>query len=215
MTLKVSEIFFSLNGEGFLIGAPTVFVRLSGCNLSCEWCDTRYAWEKGIEKTPKEITEAVTENDNGYCTWVLLTGGEPLLQDIDELVFMLRDTGYKICVETNGSLYKDILRECDFISADIKPPSSQNPTSNIPVFSRIVSAIEERKGQVKAVIADKDDYTFVKTFVEDNNLTIPLVLQPCWGYMTYQELCDLYFEDPIPLKSIRILTQIHKIGGIK
>jgi len=212
--MNVSEIFLSLNGEGLLIGVPTIFVRLSGCNLQCTWCDTTYAWEKGTEKTIKQVIEEVRTCDNGFCDWVLITGGEPLLQEIDGLVRKLKNE-YKIGIETNGSIYKDVLQMCDFISADIKPPSSGNPTDNIPTFTRIVNAIKKKNGQVKAVIADENDYTFVQKFIHKNTLTVPVVLQPCWGRMTYQDLCRIYFRTPVPVRNIRILTQIHKIGGIK
>ena len=212
--MNVSEIFLSLNGEGLLIGVPTIFVRLSGCNLQCTWCDTKYAWEKGTEKTVEQVIEEVKTCDNGFCDWVLITGGEPLLQEIDELVRKLKNE-YRIGIETNGSIYKDVLQMCDFISADIKPPSSGNPTDNIPTFTRIVNAIKKKNGQVKAVIADENDYTFVQKFIHENTIRVPVVLQPCWGKMTYQDLCKIYFKTPVPVRTIRILTQIHKIGDIK
>ncbi len=212
--MKVSEIFFSLNGEGLLVGVPTIFVRLSGCNLRCQWCDTRYAWEKGTEKNVEDITEDVRKVDNTLCEWVFLTGGEPLLQDISHLVDAL-SLKYRIGIETNGSLYKDVLRRCDFISVDIKPPSSRNPTEDVDTFTKVVEAVRERGGQVKAVIADENDYLFVKTFVETHHVTAPLILQPCWGEMSYRELCRLYFKNPITIRNIRVLTQIHKIGDIK
>lgn len=212
--MNVSEIFFSLNGEGLLMGVPTIFVRLSGCNLQCAWCDTKYAWEKGVKKTVEQVVEEVKTSDNGFCSWVLITGGEPLLQKIDELVRKLR-SAYSIGIETNGSIYADVLTLCDFISVDIKPPSSQNPTEDMPTFKKIVDTITTRSGQIKAVIADEDDYTFVQKIIQEMNLTVPVVLQPCWGRMTYQELCNLYFENPVPVPTVRILTQIHKIGGIK
>lgn len=212
--LDVSEIFFSLNGEGLLMGVPTVFVRLSGCNLRCAWCDTEYAWGKGSKKSVEEIVKEVEKADNGFCSWILLTGGEPLIQKIDQLVHPLRKK-YKIGIETNGSLYKDVLKNCDFISVDIKPPSSGNPTEDMHSFRGIVDVIERKEGQVKAVIADENDYAFVYRFVQENSMTVPLVLQPCWGRMGYHDLCKLYFKNPLPVRNIRILTQIHKIGGIK
>ncbi len=213
--LNVSEIFFSLNGEGVLIGTPTVFVRLSGCNLRCTWCDTKYAWEEGVKKDVEQIAREVKGEDNGFCEWVLLTGGEPLLQDIGGLVDELKRVGYTIGIETNGSLYKDILEKCDFISVDIKPPSSGNPTSDVTTFTHVVDVIEEKKGQMKAVIADENDYQFIHTFVRKIKAAGPLVLQPCWGRMTYNQLCRLYFDHPMPHSDIRILTQIHKLGDIK
>lgn len=212
--MKVSEIFFSLNGEGLLIGVPTVFVRLSGCNLDCAWCDTRYA-EKGIEKSVEDIVKMIHTCDNGFCSWVLITGGEPLLQDIRPLVTQLKREKYSIGIETNGSIYKDVLKGCDFISADVKTPSSNNPTTDMKTFKKIVDTIKKKDGQIKAVIADEDDYYFVYTLIKKHGITVPVVLQPCWGSMRYDQLCSLYFKDPIPVTTIRVLTQIHKKGGIK
>lgn len=213
--LDISEIFFSLNGEGLLIGVPTVFVRLSGCNLRCQWCDTAYAWNTGTEKGIPDIVKEVKRADNGFCIWVLITGGEPLIQNIDGLTKNLKKAGYRIGIETNGSLYKKALNTCDFISADLKTPSSRNPTTDVQTFKKICTAIKKRSGQVKAVIADKNDYQFVYEFVQEHNLKVPLVLQPCWGTLTYKNLCELYFEDPVPTRHIMVLTQIHKIGDIK
>lgn len=212
--MNVSEIFFSLNGEGLLIGVPTVFVRLSGCNLDCAWCDTPYA-RKGTEKSVEDIVKAVRMCDNGFCSWVLITGGEPLIQDIHELVINLKKAGYTIGIETNGSIYKGVLTTCDFISVDVKPPSSKNPTTDVKTFNRIVTVIKKKNGQVKAVIADENDYNFVYKLVKEHEITVPVVLQPCWGSMSYSQLCRLYFENPLPTKNIRVLTQIHKVGDIK
>lgn len=212
--MKVSEIFFSLNGEGLLIGVPTIFVRLSGCNLDCAWCDTGYA-EKGVEKSVEDIVEIVRACDNGYCSWVLITGGEPLIQDIHPLVICLKREGYTIGIETNGSIYKDVLTICDFISVDVKTPSSNNATTDMRTFKKIVDTIKKKDGQIKAVIADENDYNFVYALVKEHGIRVPVVLQPCWGSMQYDQLCSLYFENPIPVTNIRVLTQIHKIGGIK
>lgn len=213
--LTVSEVFFSLNGEGLHSGVPTIFVRLTGCNLRCAWCDTQYAWEGGVETSVGDVVEEVNACDNGFCEWVLITGGEPLTQDITSLVTALRSSGYKIGVETNGSLYADVLNSVDFISADLKPPSSKNPTADFTTFNKIIHAIQKRSGQVKAIIADENDYHFVKTLVETYKWPVPFILQPCWGHMTYDELCSLYFRSPLPTKSVRVLTQLHKIGNIK
>lgn len=215
MNLDISEIFFSLNGEGILIGIPTIFVRLSGCNLRCTWCDTQYAWEKGSKMSLQETLDRVLQCDNGFCSWVLLTGGEPLLQDIGPLIDALHRKKYLVGIETNGSLYESCLKKCDFISADLKPPSSGNKTDDLEVFKKITRVIRKKSGQIKAVIADPDDYRFVRDIITTNDLKSPLVLQPCWGRLTYRELCDLYFAEPLPLRHILVLTQIHKLGDIK
>ncbi|MGD2248241.1 MAG: 7-carboxy-7-deazaguanine synthase QueE [Candidatus Methanofastidiosia archaeon] len=213
--IDISEIFFSLNGEGLLIGAPSVFVRLSKCNLRCAWCDTKYAWEPGRIVSAKDITEKVNRVNAG-CQWVVITGGEPLLQDITPLVDHIQcNTNFKICVETNGTLYNQVLYQCDFISADIKPPSSGNPTTDIEPLDRIMKVIKKNRGQLKAVIADEHDYAFVHSFVTNNSVEVPVVLQPCYNTMEYSTLYTLYKKTPLNTQSVRILPQIHKIGGFK
>jgi organic radical activating enzyme len=85
----------------------------------------------------------------------------------------------------------------------------------MPTFSKIVNAITKKDGQIKAVIADKKDYEFVKKFVEENSFNVPLIIQPCCGEISYKELCELYISNPINHDNVRVLLQIHKIGGIK
>jgi len=99
--LKVSEIFFSIQGEGYVIGLPSNFIRLSGCNLRCKWCDTKYAWEEYTEMTEKEIVRQL----NWRIKRVTITGGEPLLQNLGTLVAMLDRLGYSIIIETNGTIF--------------------------------------------------------------------------------------------------------------
>lgn len=212
--LLVSEIFFSINGEGLEIGKPTVFLRLSGCNLDCSWCDTKYANYNVVEKNIDEILDEIGKINNGIKS-VLITGGEPLLQDIEELVEILHEKGYYISIETNGSIYHDILLKIDFISVDIKTPSSKNETNDLDIFNKIVNAIIKRNGQMKTVISDKNDYIFIKKFINENSFNVPLIIQPCWDKLTYKELCELYTKDPIDHNNVRILLQIHKVGEIK
>ncbi|NYT03701.1 MAG: 7-carboxy-7-deazaguanine synthase QueE [Candidatus Methanofastidiosa archaeon] len=212
--LLVSEIFFSLNGEGLEIGKPTVFVRLSGCNLDCSWCDTKYAEENAVSMAVNEIIEKI-ENCNNGTNSVLITGGEPLTQDIEELVDKIHKNNYYLSIETNGSVYKDILFNIDFISVDIKTPSSNNETKDLTIFNKIVDAIKTRDGQMKAVVADEKDYYFLKQFIEENSFNVPLIIQPCWGKISYKELCEMYISNPIAHDNVRVLLQIHKIGEIK
>lgn len=212
--LLISEIFFSLNGEGLEMGKPTIFVRLSGCNLDCSWCDTKYADHNATEKNIDGILEEI-EKCNSDINSVLITGGEPLTQDIELLVDALHRKQYDIGIETNGSVYKDVLLKIDFISVDIKTPSSNNETNDLVIFNKIVNAIEIRKGQMKAVIADRRDYDFLKKFIQENSFNVPLIIQPCWGNLSYKELCEMYLNNPINHNNVRVLLQIHKLGEIK
>jgi len=212
--LLVSEIFVSFNGEGLEIGKPTIFLRLSGCNLDCSWCDTKYANYNAVERNTKEIMEEIDKLNNGINS-VLITGGEPLLQDIEEIVDKLHKKNYYITIETNGSVYDDVLQKIDFISVDIKTPSSNNETNDLFIFTKIINAIKKRNGQMKAVIADRIDYDFLKKFIEENSFNVPLIIQPCWGKLNYKELCEMYLTNPIIHNNVRVLLQIHKLGDIK
>lgn len=118
-TLKISEIFFSAQGEGLRVGEPTIFIRLAGCNLRCNFCDTKYAWNNGKERSVKDILKKI-ENFNKFTNWVCITGGEPLLQDISVLVRELKKAKYLIQLETNGRIYKEL--SFDWITISPKPP---------------------------------------------------------------------------------------------
>jgi len=126
--LKVNEIFYSIQGESSFAGLPCVFVRLTGCNLRCSWCDTAYAYEEGAEKSAEEILAAV----GAYpCRLVEITGGEPLLQRATPaLARLLLDRGYSVLVETNGSKNIDVLDSRCMRIMDIKCPSSGESGSN-------------------------------------------------------------------------------------
>ncbi|MCJ7697691.1 MAG: 7-carboxy-7-deazaguanine synthase QueE [Thermoplasmata archaeon] len=100
--MKVNEIFYSIQGEGTLIGVPSIFLRLTGCNLRCSFCDTTYAYEQGTEMSIQEI---LGEIKKFACTYICLTGGEPLLQkDTPKLIDCLLQQKYQLCLETNGSI---------------------------------------------------------------------------------------------------------------
>ncbi len=120
--MKISEIFYSLQGEGVLIGEPTTFIRTIGCNLDCSWCDTKYAREGGVEMSLDEILDEVS----GYgAPFVCITGGEPLLQpEVYKLIEALLEDEYHITIETNGSVPLNNLPSSDeiMISMDSKMP---------------------------------------------------------------------------------------------
>ena len=201
----LSEIFFSVNGEGLQIGIPMVFIRLSGCNLRCKWCDTKDSW---VQNDQVSLDDIVKEVDKYDTEWVCITGGEPLLQDIKPLIKKLQ---YKISLETNGTIYDDIIKEIDFVSVDIKTPSS-GMKNDFTVLQKVLDTTKD--GQLKTVISDENDYLFVKNSLNEIDLKFPLILQPNFFELSYKDLFSLYSKNPVD-HEIRILMQLHKIGDLK
>ena len=201
----LSEIFFSVNGEGLQIGIPMVFIRLSGCNLRCKWCDTKDSW---VQNDQVSLDDIVKEVDKYDIEWVCITGGEPLLQDIKPLIKKLQ---YKISLETNGTIYDDIIKEIDFVSVDIKTPSS-GMKNDFTVLQKVLDTTKD--GQLKTVISDENDYLFVKNSLNEIDLKFPLILQPNFFELSYKDLFSLYSKNPVD-HEIRILMQLHKIGDLK
>jgi 7-carboxy-7-deazaguanine synthase len=161
LTLYLSEIFYSVQGEGELAGVPSVFVRTSGCNLRCSWCDSAYtSWEpEGDTHEVKEVVEAVSEYDADH---VVVTGGEPLLQpDFDELCAALDE---HTTVETNATVYRD--SDADLVSMSPKlsnsTPEGAGAWGEIHEgkrlnFEVIESYIDSHDYQIKFVVADRED----------------------------------------------------------
>jgi 7-carboxy-7-deazaguanine synthase len=160
VTLKVSEIFHSIQGESSYAGLPCVFIRLTGCNLRCTYCDTRYAYDRGRDLAVEQIVRTAADYD---CPLIEITGGEPLLQEqTPELARRLLAAGFKVLVETNGS--RDISRldtACTRI-VDIKCPSSGEHRQNDMRNLERLSAGDE----VKFVIGDRRDFCFARELVE-------------------------------------------------
>ncbi|WP_372682421.1 radical SAM protein [Desulfosarcina sp.] len=154
MILTVNEIFYSIQGESVYAGLPCVFVRLTGCNLRCHYCDTRYAFDEGNAMSVAQIVDQVATFG---CRLVEITGGEPLFQDhTPALVDALLGSGYQLLMETNGSLDIDrVDRRCSRIM-DIKCPSSGAHMKNDDANLQRLTVHD----QVKFVIGDRDDFLF-------------------------------------------------------
>jgi 7-carboxy-7-deazaguanine synthase len=206
--MLISEIFHSLQGEGLLIGLPTVFVRTSGCNLRCKWCDTDYAFEGGQEMSIEEVLDSVGKYN---CLHVCLTGGEPLLQkDAIKLINALLEKGYLISIETGGSVSVELL-PCDdnlSISLDIKCPSSGEHDrmnfSNLELLSP--------NDQLKFVIADGEDYEYAKKILDEYETICQIVMQPVGG-TDMKALAEKVLDDKL---NVRVLPQLHKlIWGVR
>ena len=201
--MKVTEIFASIQGEGRYIGRPTTFVRLSGCNLRCSWCDTKYAYADGRQMT---VAEVVKEVRRLGLRNVCITGGEPLLQakELRGLLKQLRSAGCETVLETNGTIYdKEAFLAAACVSADMKPPSSGEKSDE-----RILSKLSE-KDQVKIIVADEKDMAYAKRIIPKSKAEV--VLQPLDG-INMKKLA----QDALKLKlDARVLPQLHKVVGLK
>lgn len=206
MPLRVNEIFFSIQGESTYAGLPCVFVRLSGCNLRCTYCDTRHAYDEGEFM---EIPEIVARVSGYNCRLVEITGGEPLLQgDAPLLAGRLLDLGFTVLLETNGSLdISGVDRRCIRI-LDIKCPSSGesewNDFGNLSVLTH--------EDEIKFVVGDRADYEYVKGIMVEfagvlGSLKPPLI-SPVYDKIDLKSLASWILEDRLP---VRLQVQLHKI----
>lgn len=158
--MRISEIFYSLQGEGFLAGVPSVFVRLAGCPLRCRWCDTKYAWaeEAGREYDVAEIIEQVQQ---WPCGFVVVTGGEPMSHsDLPQLVRQLKDTGKHVTIETAGIAYVPNL-PCDLMS--ISPKLS----NSVPDDAKSAAMHEDSRFNLAVLKQLIDNYNYQLKFVVD------------------------------------------------
>ncbi len=204
MTLLVNEIFFSIQGESIYNGRPCVFIRLTGCNLRCVYCDTTYAYEEG---TPRDKDWILKEVEKFACPLVEVTGGEPLLQhETTSLIDRLIASGYEVMLETNGSLdVSQIHPDCMKI-IDIKCPSSGMSTRN---RLENLSCLTGRD-QVKFVIRDALDYKFsletVKMLPPDFKRH-HVLFSPVSGILPPATLSEWILRDRL---SVRLHIQLHK-----
>lgn len=201
--MKINEIFYSIQGEGILTGIPSIFIRTTGCNLRCSFCDTKYAYDKGKEMTADAIVEKISKFP---CKNICLTGGEPLLQkDIIEVIDNLIKKGYKISIETNGSLSVKKLLDKKFlmISLDIKCPGSGMHENN---YLENINFLR-KDDQLKFVIKNKDDYEYAKKIIFKYRPKCQVFFQPEWG-KNPRYLTSWIINDGLNAK---IGLQIHKI----
>ncbi len=199
--MLVNEIFLSIQGEGKEIGLPTVFIRLTGCNLRCKWCDTGYAFDEGEEMS---IEDVVKNTDMHGIKRACITGGEPLLQkEVRALTDALLSKGYDIVLETNGSLPINGIDERVLISMDWKTPSSGEENKMLESNMRYLA----EKDQLKFVIADEKDYEYAKEFLKSHRILCEPVFQPLGG-TNLKWLAERVINDRI---DVRVLPQLHKI----
>ncbi len=205
MQLDVCEIFYSLQGESTFAGLPCIFVRLSGCNLSCSWCDTTYANETC---TPMSLNSIINKIDQINCSLVEITGGEPLIQaNTITLIDNLIENNYNVLIETNGSKSIQALpRECIKIM-DIKCPSSNESSSTLWENIQFLSPNDE----VKFVVGSKEDYTYARSVIHDRLPGIQaskIHISPVFDQIKMEELAAWMLEDRL---TARLSFQYHKI----
>ena len=201
--MKINEIFHSIQGEGATMGIPTVFVRLTGCNLGCEWCDTEYAKTEGDKFT---LSQIIAEVDKFKCNQVCITGGEPMCQsETPKLIDELLGAGYLVTLETNGSINLEEL-ECSpllMISMDIKCPSSGQ--ADKMEFSNI--ELLGPTDQLKFIISGQEDYDYAKEIMQKYQPTSVIIMTPVDG-TNINELVEWVLKDKL---DARVLPQLHKI----
>jgi 7-carboxy-7-deazaguanine synthase len=203
--LRITEIFPSIQGEGLRQGEPTIFVRLTGCNLNCSFCDTKYAWKGGKPHSAARVLEEVKKIKRGFpVDWVCLTGGEPLLQDISELVKRIKKEGFKIQVETNGILYRDL--PVNWYSVSPKPEKYDYR----PEY-------REKTKEVKIIVIKELNIAPIRRLRKEFPQKIPILLQPQsnrkWSMSLGMKLINQAIKEG--LKNIRLSCQLHKIYGLR
>lgn len=204
--LKVNEIFYSIQGESSYAGLPCVFVRLTGCNLRCLYCDTRYAYDEGKNLEIGEIIGRVTSY---RCRLVEITGGEPLIQkETPHLTYRLLETGFEVLLETNGSIDVSTIDERCVKIVDIKCPSSgQEKKTDLENLKRL-----SIKDEIKFVIGSREDYLYAQNIMslmrKSNPKIKPPLFSPLYNQMDPKLLAEWILADQI---DVRMQIQLHKI----
>ena len=203
--LRISEIFYSLQGETRTVGLPTVFVRLTGCPLRCRWCDTEHAFKGGELLSIEAVLAQVAQYSPRYVT---VTGGEPLGQKAClQLLTALADQGYEVSLETSGALTLADVDPRIVKVMDLKPPASgeshRNLYGNIPLLSK--------QDQLKFVIADRNDYQWSVAKLIEYNLAervSDVLFSPVSETMSAEQLAGWILEDRLP---VRFQLQLHRM----
>lgn len=200
--MKINEIFFSIEGEGKNVGLPTIFVRTTGCNLRCSYCDTTYAYFEGEEMTLPQIIKKIKK---WRCRRVCLTGGEPLIQkEILSLMDMLQSKDYITKVETNGSINISKVAKRDvMISLDIKCPSSDMHNKMAMKNISLLRVHDE----LKFVVGNKEDYEYAKKVIYAYKPKCEVILQPVHG-KAKNDIANWILDDEL---DVRLSLQMHKM----
>lgn len=204
--MKINEIFLSIQGEGIGVGLPTIFIRTTGCNLRCEWCDTKYAYHQGKEINVSQIFQKCKKfNVKNVC----ITGGEPLLQkkELIILIKLLIKNKFDVQVQTNGSQDIKGLPAKTILALDMKCPSSK--MSNLMRYENLKYI--KKKDSVIFIIGDKKDYQFAKKIIKKYKLErkTNILFQPVYQNKKFiQTLIKNILKDRL---RVRFGLQLHKI----
>lgn len=202
--LRISEIFFSIQGEARTVGLPTVFVRLTGCPLRCSYCDTTYAFSGGEMQSLEQVLTDIRQYNARYIT---VTGGEPLAQKAClPLLEALCEEGYEVSLETSGAL--DVSGVDARVSKvlDLKTPGSNEVHRNLWDNLNYLTA----KDQIKFVISDRADYEWARFKLDELNLSKrvdEVLFSPVHGSLAPRDLAEWVLQDRLP---VRLQVQLHK-----
>jgi 7-carboxy-7-deazaguanine synthase len=203
-TLRVSEIFFSLQGESSRIGLPTVFVRLTGCPLRCSYCDSAHAFSGGQSMTLQLVLDEVAQYGAHH---VCVTGGEPLAQkQCLELLRALCDAGYGVSLETSGALDVTEVDARVLKVLDIKTPGSGEAEKNL--WGNLDKL--RPQDEIKFVLCDEADYEWAKRVLHEHRLAdrCEVLFSPVYGRLSARDLAEWILRDRLP---VRMQVQLHKI----
>ncbi len=203
MSLKVNEIYYSIQGESSFSGLPCIFVRLTYCNLRCSYCDTEYAFYEGKNL---EINQIIEKVNSFKCNLVEITGGEPLLQnDCIKLIEELEKNNKQVLIETGGSLTIKNISKKTHIILDLKCPSSKMEHKNLWDNLNYIKKTDE----VKFVIGNKSDYNWSKKIINKYNLENKclILMSPVFGEIDNKKIIDWILKDNL---NVRFQIQLHK-----
>jgi 7-carboxy-7-deazaguanine synthase len=202
-SLRINEIFLSIQGETIKSGLPTAFIRLTGCPLRCQYCDTAYAFHEGNKISISEIMQTISEYGTKHVT---VTGGEPLAQPAClDLLTILCDEGYQVSLETSGAMDVAEVDARVMKIVDIKTPGSGEQDKNH--FENLAHLTQE--DQLKFVLCDEADYQWAKQLLQERQLNTycEVLFSPSHTELQANVLADWLLQDKLP---VRLQIQLHK-----